>query len=273
MMRGETKFNMVVGLVIAVCLSCYLIHSTSSNKSALPLNTPHQTLSAYYQCHANPRAVHEVLKNFRHIYPSSKITMINDGGNPSLKLVAKYYGAQYSYSNQTSSHKHSMFFSSETTASAYVSRILHASTHCDWLLLLEDDVWVLDKIPLHTFHHALNGGHTGMILDDILTKVIQNMTNPALHAPLQYAGNGGTILRCSFFRDIQRMGVWREGVAALLHAKPEIASDELLSSITYLAGGSIGTFKGYMEPKFAWFLYSYLTGDISVLHQAKFLYE
>ena len=282
-MRHETKFTFILGLISAVCVYCYSIHQISAKDEDGLLNSdafhPENKLSAYYQCYSNPRAVEEVLKNFRHFYPSSEIIMVNDGGDLSLKTLAKYYNAKYSYSNRTSDRKSSMFFSSDIVAFTYFSRILDASADCDWLLLLEDDVWVLDRIPLHTFHHTLNGGHSEMILDDILAEVIwnskTNTTKPANHPdePLQYAGNGGTIMRCSFFRDIKRMAIWKEDIAAILRAKPVLASDELISSITYLAGGSIGTFRGYMEPKFFWFLYSFLTGDISVLHQAKFLYQ
>jgi hypothetical protein len=224
-------------------------------------------LTAYYQCKQHIRAAREVLKNFRKLYPKAELVMVNDGGDVRLQSLAEEFGARYEYSNKTSNRDNGMYFSSSDKAAVYFSRILNASSHCDWLLLLEDDVWVLNMLPLHSLKHPLNGGYKGMVLNHAFAQVIN-------HSQFQYAGNGGSLLKCQFFRDIEANGGWRKNLDDILHAKgEEVASDELLSVLTYMHGGSVGTYPGYSEPGFFWFLYDWFTNKITVLHQAKYLYE
>lgn len=276
-MRFDTRISFILGFLTPISFYCYLNSRIISKHSDNYMAHAHSNkLSAYYQCYKQPRAVDEVLKSFRRFYPFSEVIMVNDGGDPeTLKDIAAHYNARFWYSPQhTSATNDSMYFSSYLAAHTYITRIMDASTNCDWLLLLEDDVWILGHIPFHQFRHALNGGHPAMILDSVLVKTFAqpNATGDAL-PNLQYAGNGGTVLRCSFYRDLRARSTWNNTVLALLDAKPTIASDELLSSVTYAAGGTIGAFEAYAETSFLTLFYRLLTGDVAVLHQAKYLYD
>lgn len=276
-MRFDTKISFLIGFLTPISFYCYLNNRITSDHADTYLShTSANRLSAYYQCYKQPRAVDEVLKSFRRFYPFSEVIMVNDGGDPALiQDIAAHYNAKFWYSPQrTSDRNDSMFFSSYLAAHTYIARIIDASANCDWLLLLEDDVWILGHIPFHQFRHVLNGGHPAMILDSVLVKTFAppNTTETGLQS-WQYAGNGGTVLRCSFYRDLNLHPRWNTTVSALIDAKPTIASDELLSSVTYAAGGTIGAFEAYAEPSFVTFFYRLLAGDIAVLHQAKYLYD
>lgn len=260
----------IAGILFAIGQSTY---SWERNTYPMEEKTVHQhsqLLSAFYQCYERPRAALEVLKRFRKHYPFSLITMVNDGGNPVLEKVANKYHANYEYANRTSYLSSAMYFESCKAAVAYIRRILEASRHCDWLLLLEDDVWVLKNIPFDSFIHDINGGHTGMILSENLMTVIKSR-RPDLNTS-QYGGNGGSVLKCSFFREFLNSTSWELDIENLILAKQGIASDELISSIAYIYGGTIGIWEGYAETGFASYWYRSISNSIVVLHQAKYLY-
>lgn len=274
-MHIDLRISFLLGFLTPLSVYCYL-NSRIFARQADSYFDHKQTnrITAFYQCYKQPRAVEEVLRNFRQVYPFSEIIMVNDGGEPALLHgIAEHYNAKFWYSpHRTSDRNDSMFFSTYKSAHAYIARILDATANCDWLVLLEDDVWILGQIPFHKFRAVINGGHPSMILDSGLVNILVSH-NATGSEYWQYAGNGGTVLRCSFYRDMKNKSAWNASIHELLAAKPVIASDELLSSITYAAGGSVAAFESYAEPTFVSFLYRLLTGQISVLHQAKYLYD
>jgi hypothetical protein len=234
--------------------------------------TATEKLSAYYQCYNHIIAAEEVLKRFRSFYPFEEIRMLNDAGDQRLSLLAMKYHTHYTYANRTSIQDHGMYFTSWQKGAVYVKRIIEASEACDWLILLEDDVWVLSGIPLHKLHFDINGAYSRLLLPDCLVRAIRAM-NPGIQQRLQYAGNGGSLLRCSFFRNLSTKN-WTQALPSIFRARDDyIASDEMISSLTYVFGGSIGPYPSFSEPTFFTFLFSYMTGAISVLHEAKFLYD
>ena len=249
-------------LWLGVPLACvlYALYAFSVSYSE-PLS-----LAAYYQCWGRLRAVAGVLQRFRAVYPEAPLHMVNDGGDRALGALARRFGARYAYAvNRTSNASSAMYFTSVRAGAEYVERIRRASSDCDWLLLLEDDVWVLGPIPLSDLRCDLNGGYPGLHLDARLRRAIG-----ATHAELPYAGQGGSLLRCRFFRQFASAALPSLFAAA---RDGRLASDELLSALTYANGGSICAYDSYAEPTFVTFpLRYYAIGGISVLHQVKWLY-
>jgi hypothetical protein len=269
MLRGQRRCVclLVAFVLLYVCCALILVWPLYPDSSA------DGKLDAYYQCFARVRANAEVLRRFRTFYPAAQISMVNDGGDPVLSMLARKFHAHYAYANRTSMVTHGMYFTSWQKGAAYLKRIIRASETCEWLLLLEDDVWVLSRIPLQTLRCDVNGAYAELRLPDGLMDVIRRYSDAAPKARLQYAGNGGSILRCSFFRGLQ-LANQTDILRALFEARGGyIASDELLSSFAYVHRGNICTYPSYAEPMFFTFLFGYLTGSISVLHNAKFMYE
>jgi len=261
-------------VVLLLCLVvCALFAFTATRSIDCPATTHTQNLSAYYQCFDRTRAAEEVLKRFRSFYPYSEIIMVNDGGNKALSFLAMEYSAKYLYSDRTSSEDHGMYFSSWKKGAVYIERIIQASKNCDWLILLEDDVWLLSNIPLQTMCFDINGAHSWLLLPECLMDVVR-ARNPSLQKSgrMQYAGNGGSVLRCSFFNGLNNVN-WKQDLPSLFIARDGyLASDEMLSSLTYIYGGSIGPYYSFCQPNYLTFLFKYMTGSISVLHEVKVLY-
>lgn len=101
--------------------------------------------------------------------------------------------------------------------------------------------------------------------------VIQNATNTTLK-DYHYGGAGGAILRGSFLRWLGRSGHWRSDIEQLTAGLGAIMSDQLLTSLFLMNGGSIGSWPGYVEYWRSDYSERLKAGTIEVSHQDKSMY-
>jgi hypothetical protein len=133
----------------------------------------------------------------------------------------------------------------------YVERLLAAVPDKDsWILLLEDDVWIYNQVPLDQLKFDMCGGHSGLRLSlSVCIGIAQKIKDfPRKNVP--YAKTGGAFLRASFMRNMRADDKWRKNVNLLFLLEPKFPAGILLSALIYMEGGTVGPYPGYFEPEF-----------------------
>jgi len=219
-------------------------------------------LVAYYQTDGKHKAAMEkVLYLFKRIYQPEQIHMHNDGGPSLLRSIARLHGIRhYTYDRSSGciAQKQGMFFKSDQAGAAYLERLSNVARAAPWVLLLEDDVWLHSAINTEALLYDINGQCIGH-MDKGLAKLVRPRGSDC------YGGCGGMVVRSS---RLLSANISTAMVDSLIQAssRHNIASDELLSAVVLLAGGTIGPMEGYFESNY------YLGTHPVVQHQAKSLY-
>ena len=257
MQNGPLKASFAVAIIYA-CLIIYSMH-------LLGLNTTEpctSSMGAYYQTNgAHLLATEEVLTRFFQFYPQAPLHFHNDGGSASLKYLARVYGIRNytAIGMKESATKEGMYFTSAHNGAAYLQRLASAALDADWILLLEDDVWIQGRVNTDKLKYDINGACFA-IFNDGLSKFVSGSTGAC------YGGCGGHIVRSAA---LLRANITADAVGELSRASynKRLASDELLSAVILMSGGTIGPYGGFMNtPWLRW-----LPGSL-VVHQAKGLY-
>ncbi len=143
-------------------------------------------------------------------------------------------------------------FGTVAACTAYVSRIIRAAQQLDWLVLLEDDVWVCNRFDAQQQRYDMNG--------QCIAKYDVRVWGRT--APGQcYGGCGGFVLRGSFLR---RMQINEAYIQSMLdQIQRPIASDELLSALFLRSNGTIGHSPAFAER---------MTPHPRIVHQMKSFY-
>jgi len=217
----------------------------------------------------------KVLDRVRIFYPDMRIVMYNDGGNRYLEQIAVNYGAEYYYGRKSSTRVTALYFRCVDHAKEFFQRILEVTklgTGDDWIILLEDDVNVLKRIDTRGLKYDLNGVYDLNHLNPFIVRVIESVTRKKMHQDF-FGCAGGCILRGEFLRNITRLDRWK-GMIDMLHgADLDIGSDQMISFLTYMHGGSLGQYHGYSDT--TWWEYIFWrrwTDSIEVLHGDKSSY-
>ena len=217
---------------LSACLATQL-------RSSLPAR-----LGAYYQTSlAHVQATNLVLSIFRRSHKYSPLFVYIDNMQESASQMIdwhKYYPVQImprvTSSNLRSAVSYGTYFGTVNASVSYVNRIITASKDLDWLILLEDDVWVCN----HVNTTALTFDMNGQCLARYDPKVWSYMTPGSC-----YGGYGGFVLRALFLQSMQVESKYIESMLA--HIKRPIASDELLSALFLRSNGTIGVIQEYAE--------------------------
>ena len=207
----------------------------------------HQRLGAYYQTSTSHlHATEIVLAIFRRSYPTALLTVYIDNDDRNrvdwdalqpINLLPSYY---YNASVRSATPNNGMYFGTVDACVAYVHRLIEAARQemVDWLILLEDDVWVCSRINTSLLVYDMNG--------QCIAKYSSAWSNPAPGSC--YGGCGGFVLRGSFLRDIiMRVDTRRYIHEILLTIGRPVASDELLSALFLRSNGTIGKIADYAE--------------------------
>lgn len=254
-------------------INCHDFHPVSftTNKTA----SINQELVAYYQCYSRPKAVTDTLSSVRRFYPDMRIVMYNDGGDRNLSHIASSYGTEYYYGEKSATVDTALYFSCADHAKEFFQRILEVAKSGqgnDWVLLLEDDVRVLKSIDMHSLKHDLNGVYDLNHLRPCFVRVIESVIQKRMDQNF-YGCAGGCILSGEFLRNISRLDKWRNMIDRLHDANLKIASDEMISALTYMHGGSLGQYRGYCDTDWwEYILWRRWTDSIEVLHGDKSSY-
>lgn len=251
--------------------------------------TTYQSVAAFYTCHDQVAATNKVLAYFRQQFPHAPIYLFNDAGNPFMRHLAKIYGAVYTYHPiHAVSVSRGNFWNSADRAWVYIEDLLATAvrSNTDWILLLEDDVLTLGQFDLNDIQFDMNGANPDkyylFVENQFWYRTVQQYIkeqHPTYTLHYSYNGCGGTIFRGSFLRKLaENTTLVREQVNALARLAFEVeklsslASDQLLTFIIQINGGSVGTNQHYIEPWWTNSIPSYLSGHAHVLHGDKSTY-
>ena len=203
------------------------------------------SLAAYYQCHKHYRAVDHVLYRFRHFYPTAPVVMVNDGGDHSLEELAHKYQADYQYQEKSSDNA-KLYFTDVNKATTFVKHIMDTAKLADWVLLLEDDVWMFNQITPEAMKFDING-MVPQQFRQIFIDLSEEMLGKPVTSGTRYGANGGSVLRSSFLQKVADSKDWVDRVAQICNVSTHLASDELLSTLLFSYGATLGDFDGYIQ--------------------------
>jgi len=264
----KSKLSCVMRLTVIVVIAVFLItcmFDVDDRKTDDDVN-----VAAYYQMGlGNSIAASVVLYLFRSVYPSSPLYIHWDADHAPLMSGADLITYNKNEIDK-SANNHGLYFASVTAMDAYIKRIKRAANlqKNGWVLLLEDDVWVLSRIQQKDLRYDISG----ICGSRFYTQCRECPTVIQMHSRHHrlfrnascYGGCGGNYINSS---RILRLEGYHDLLRDLLNAVGgPVASDMLLSSVILADGGTIGDNPGFYEP-----------GDLphgppNILHQMKLFY-
>jgi hypothetical protein len=238
-------------------------------------------ISAFYQFRNRPRAMREVLRRFRHFYPRSFINFYNDGGDKDITpFLAHHYGGldgdnsnmtlyRYQYVKR-SSRSEGLHFEKADSLITFFQRIIDTAlwSQSDWVLLLEDDVWLQNLIDFTRLRFDLNGPGAMCSFQPEISYALQAVFDVV---PYAYTGCGGSLINATMLRNMHgRRDEWNQWIRTIHSRQSYIASDQLVSTMMYLMNGTVGISDQMANVwKDSQLIFN---RNISVLHHAKILY-
>lgn len=235
------------------------------------------TIGAFYQCFKQPRAFDHCLQNFRIHYPDVPLWIVNDGGDPNLESISKKYNPiHYELKERLDTNAKCLIFSKKEQILEWLRRLKEfvMTTNVDFILLLEDDVFVQAPTKTSDLKYDINGANLSMSFRCPMLDTILHLRNPSCPEKLFYGGCGGCFLRTSFFKRIFLYFELLEHDLDLYSKYcTDYASDKVISYLTWLYGGTIGMYPGFVETHHTDYKERTLNGTIEIIHQYKALYE
>jgi hypothetical protein len=239
------------------------------------------SVGAFYQCYKQPKAFMHVLKSFRSVYPKAAVVVVSDGGYDYRKIAEDLgcvYRAMEHQKNKAPTHR----YIDEEDLVEFLWRLVEAARVIsdDYIMLLEDDVWVLK--PATDLRYDLNGVNKRTKIGPKATLYLKSRTShiPADVQNYHYGGCGGTIVKKKFILDhfgdieavrfaVRKIREHSEGVFCR-----QYDADYYLSNMILFYGGSIGPYAGFCETFYRSYLVRrYVLRNIETLHQYKEYYE
>ena len=210
------------------------------------------SLGFFYQTINRPKATENVLENVRKFYPDAPIVLFGDGGVDLTELAAKY-GCIFRITPEKTGDSKATNFADTNAALIWLNRIKEAceKMDTDWVMLLEDDVFIRGKVL--SAHHAI-AGPLGHFVQEALRDEIRKH-NPFFSG--QYGACGGSLFRrkvaLKCFAECQ-------SIVPLIEKFPFLLwSDALLTCLFEMCGFSFGlspshceTWEGGKETKDSW---------------------
>jgi hypothetical protein len=233
------------------------------------------SIGAFYQCYKRPKAVISVISSFRRHYPDATVHMVCDGGHD-FSTLAAHFGCNYVHDPLNAGTGNALYFNSTETLVRWFRRIRMAAEHMseDYILLLEDDVLVMNKVE-EKLRYTINGVNAKMRLGRPITSVLKrrNRSIPLFTFNYYWGGFGGCIIDRRFV--IQHLNEVEEDIVKLSPCVDRpLASDIWLSIVTLYHGGTIGPYRGLCETWNRDYLRRRdVLRNIAVLHQYKEVYD
>jgi hypothetical protein len=223
-----------------------------------------------------PYAAKKAQESFLESYPESKILCVIDlGGEPTEKFI---------YSNQVKivrsqtklSARNEGFYLAKSELRNFVQFYLQACElrdESEWIFVLEDDVKVYK--PVSNLQFSLNGSVTEHFGKDLRKLIIRETRIRYLkYRKNIYSGCGGSIISKKVIRKYS-CNEWVSKLEKFYIADgaTSLGSDEILSLMTVLAGGTIGPYDEFVEPWHSDYQERKENGAITTLHRYKELYN
>jgi hypothetical protein len=247
-----------------------------------------KTLGAYYQAYKRPNCVDFVLTTFRKQYPNAPIHLVSDGGDDFSELAKQYNchyfyeenltcfhgkidGIRYNYPQKWNNNSEEK----RETLKKYVTRIGNhiKQMKTDYFMLLEDDVYIINKTNLDQLKFQINGNNPHHSYPIEVCKYLANTEF------LSYGGCGGCIFDLNFFNQVinENKNLKKEIDIYCDLTKHYVdngnqnwwGSDAILSFLCYFHKGTIGEYRGFCEVWHSNFKERLLNNTIEVLHQYK----
>lgn len=243
-------------------------------------------IAAFFQCYKNKRAFTHAIQSFRRHYSDNPLYVINDGGDPTLEEISHEYRAStYIYSPQNIG-KLVWHSGSRELAIDGVLRWLARINSClqslpdnsKYLLNLEDDVYVMNPVDTESLKYDINGcNYNATYISPRVNEYIRSVNPSMIGKKIFYGGCGGCIFRVEFFKRIlsDEAKVRREvtqfcDLGAL--ETGQMAADCVITFLTYINGGTIGSYPGFCEKHHYDFSHRLRLNNIQVLHRYTDLY-
>ena len=234
-----------VVLVIIACLAVLM----STTQFLVPLVMPplvvsvSSDISGFYQSSGlHARVVEAVLRNFRVFYPISRVSLWLS--HPPSSTVVSY---AHFYSVLGINSGNATVFTNATAAVVFWSSLAAAADKSDWLLLLEDDIWLYSHINVGGLKYSINGAPCSELFRPGVWLFLSTL-NESNKRQLCYPRMGGSIIRSSSLAAPNTLFL-EELIDA---GSGWIGRDELVAATVVAGGGDIGTFSGFSETWWQW---------------------
>ena len=273
----QVRRSTIVYLTVAVMIAVFLV--TCMYDVEERIKEDDIKVVAYCQrVVGNSIAFRVALHLFRSVYPSSPLYIHWDEDHAlSIPGTILTTHNKNIIEKTTNVGRGVMFFASVTAMEAYIHRLKAAASfeRNGWVLLLEDDVWVLSRIKRQQLQYDISGTCKGQFHTKCIEcpRVIQAHTpnHQAFRNAECYGGCGGSYINSS---RILALEGYHDLLEALLSAwGGPVPQDALLSAVILADGGPIGNNPGYYEPEDLQTYFSNANSDQpNILHQMKWLY-
>jgi hypothetical protein len=250
-----------------------------------------KTLGAYYQAYKRPNCVDFVLTNFRQHYPNTPVVLVSDGGDDFSNLANKYNCKYFFEENLTCFHDvvdgnrynypKKWINNADEKLSALKKYIKRIGNHIkklntDYFILLEDDVYVMNKTNLDSLEYKINGNNPHHSYPEEVCQYLIKQNY------LSYGGCGGCIFDVKFFDTIinknpnieDQIDIYCNLTRHYTNNGNQNwwGSDAILSFLCYYHGGNIGPYSGFCEVWHHNYDERKNLNAIEVLHQYKVNY-
>lgn len=158
-----------------------------------------KTLGAVFQCFRMRKATQYALVHYRKFLPDSPLLLISDGGEDFSDLAAAH-GCLYEYRPNIYGNADIGYAYDAARTLEWWARQKSAVDKCgtDYILIMEDDVLVIDKVVIETDFH-LNGPNCGQ---PITPEMVVDMVTCSGVPATNYGMCGGSIYNAKTFNAI-----------------------------------------------------------------------
>jgi len=233
------------------------------------MQTPNQTLGAYFQCHKNAASFARTIKSFRQHYSTGDIVVVNDGGYNYQPFCAKY-NVHYTYKPKMATLRNALIFSSYDNCVGFLKNLYESLVHIKdtHIVLLEDDVRIV-RPHTRPFDFTISGCNKNEFLHVSMQTILKNK---GYTGEFFYGACGGCVLDRAFLQAIPFADI--EALIYQIKDYPQaFASDMLLSFIVLYFGGTIGQHEEFAEVWYKDIYERMSTNRVAFLHQYKNDYE
>lgn len=245
-------------------------------------------LCAFFQTYKNRRATEFVVENFRLHHPSSPLTLISDAGWDYTEMSEKY-NCNYIHSfinlgrqghqeikikSDYPNDRWSAFNKEETLV--WLNRFYQACKYglkfgCEYILMLEDDVFITNKISINSNWDFCCGLNEGNVINNELLTYIEKKYNCKPNVNY-YSCCGGAIFNCEIFvKNYYKIIKFIDEDFEILQSLDKRIGwlDFYMHIIYYIIGCKYSVNPQFIE---TWMSVDWRSSQYSIVHQYKELY-